>query len=204
MEEDKSKQALGTCRLCIEECACSEMVVPCGCKGSQRFIHFGCLTQWQNHLLGIRSFDIQRDLHAEHRFVEHSRSIGGADTDAPKAAVRDHQPGQKAALQDSPTSGNAQQGFKKKKLQVRWVMKSPPPVYYTEHAVSVASRCSVCRELFASPYRPQLMSEEDTHWVACVCGCIRYRRRQAKGRGRGLKVDIDIAGWKHYRDGRNW
>ncbi|KAK9867857.1 hypothetical protein WJX84_004543 [Apatococcus fuscideae] len=41
-----------TCRICFEEADnASELIAPCGCSGSQKFVHLRCLRLWQENVL---------------------------------------------------------------------------------------------------------------------------------------------------------
>ena len=36
-----------TCRICLEECERSEVIAPCSCRGSSKWVHRACLDQWR-------------------------------------------------------------------------------------------------------------------------------------------------------------
>jgi len=36
-----------TCRICLDECERKELIAPCSCKGTQRWVHRACLDQWR-------------------------------------------------------------------------------------------------------------------------------------------------------------
>lgn len=35
-----------TCRICWETCDCSELLAPCECAGTMKFVHASCLQEW--------------------------------------------------------------------------------------------------------------------------------------------------------------
>jgi hypothetical protein len=39
-------EANRTCRYCLDEEDCNDLVHPCSCRGTQQWIHIKCLTQW--------------------------------------------------------------------------------------------------------------------------------------------------------------
>lgn len=42
------KDIIATCRICLEEDSINNMLHPCKCTGSSRYVHKGCLNEWRN------------------------------------------------------------------------------------------------------------------------------------------------------------
>ena len=36
------------CRICLEDAERSEVIAPCACKGSQKWVHRQCLNNWRS------------------------------------------------------------------------------------------------------------------------------------------------------------
>ncbi|RIB10157.1 hypothetical protein C2G38_211144 [Gigaspora rosea] len=43
------------CRICLSKDDPKSLIAPCKCKGSVKYVHSSCLTQWRNRLLKIRT-----------------------------------------------------------------------------------------------------------------------------------------------------
>ena len=43
------------CRICYGEGSCSDIVEPCACRGSVRWVHKSCLQSWQRLLVSQAS-----------------------------------------------------------------------------------------------------------------------------------------------------
>ena len=39
-------ESVGCCRICGEECPVSDLIRPCGCKGTSALVHFACVQRW--------------------------------------------------------------------------------------------------------------------------------------------------------------
>ena len=49
MEQDDGEEA--RCRYCFDGADAEELIAPCDCSGSQRYVHLSCLHKWQAHRL---------------------------------------------------------------------------------------------------------------------------------------------------------
>eukprot|EP00435_Cladocopium_sp_Y103_P061442 s758_g23.t1 len=46
-----SPQHVPQCRFCLEESPVEELITPCKCEGTSRYVHEGCLRRWQGEAL---------------------------------------------------------------------------------------------------------------------------------------------------------
>lgn len=51
-EEEREAPPLAQCRFCLEEAPQEELLTPCKCTGSSRFVHAECLRRWQEEVVG--------------------------------------------------------------------------------------------------------------------------------------------------------
>ena len=51
MEDDVNTDSDQKCRICFEGGQQGELISPCSCRGTQKFVHRSCLTQWQQTTL---------------------------------------------------------------------------------------------------------------------------------------------------------
>ncbi|KAI8468936.1 MAG: hypothetical protein J3K34DRAFT_291838 [Monoraphidium minutum] len=48
------------CRICFEDCKPSEVISPCKCKGTLRYVHPACLRKWQANVLKLGNANDER------------------------------------------------------------------------------------------------------------------------------------------------
>ena len=65
---------MSQCRICLEEQG--EMISPCLCNGTMKFVHRECLNQWRNQKKLSRSYERCDQCHYTYQYQDNEKTLG--------------------------------------------------------------------------------------------------------------------------------